>query len=197
MQHRHGEEAMALYAHALKLGLDNDLPTATIRAHFNLADLLCHRDRYVEALEHYRSAPRPVEEDRRQIVSSAARSPSLPSISHASANGMRPSNPPQPSPKTRCAARPRTPLSLFGLARSTSTAVRLRSSRSCLSWTAHLASSDDWQARTHSPRGSRVPTPCAGQRRRGARGRRGGDQDRCPARWNRASERQARDFGCV
>jgi tetratricopeptide (TPR) repeat protein len=56
MQHRHGEEAMALYAHALKLGLDNDLPIATIRAHFNLADLLCHRDRYLEALEHYRSA---------------------------------------------------------------------------------------------------------------------------------------------
>ena len=47
---------MALFAHALKLGLDNDLPTATIRAHFNLADLLCHRDRYVEALDHYRSA---------------------------------------------------------------------------------------------------------------------------------------------
>ena len=56
MQRRHDEEAMALYAHALKLGLDNDLPTATVRAHFNLADLLCHRDRYREALGHYRSA---------------------------------------------------------------------------------------------------------------------------------------------
>ncbi len=56
LQRRHAEEAMALLAHALKLGVDNDLPTATIRAHFNLADQLCHRDRYIEALDHYRSA---------------------------------------------------------------------------------------------------------------------------------------------
>ena len=56
MQRRHTEEAMALFAHALELGVDNDLPTATVRAHFNLADLLCHRDRYFEALDHYRSA---------------------------------------------------------------------------------------------------------------------------------------------
>jgi tetratricopeptide (TPR) repeat protein len=56
MQRRHDTEAMALYAHALQLGLDNDLPTATVRAHFNLADLLCHRDLYREALAHYRSA---------------------------------------------------------------------------------------------------------------------------------------------
>ena len=56
MQRRHDEEAMALYSHALKLGLENDLPTATVRAHFNLADLLCHRDSYNEALAHYRSA---------------------------------------------------------------------------------------------------------------------------------------------
>jgi len=56
LQRRHSEEAMALLEHALKLGVDNDLPTATIRAHFNLADQLCHRDRYAEALDHYRSA---------------------------------------------------------------------------------------------------------------------------------------------
>ena len=56
MQRRHDEEAMALYAHALKLGIDNDLPNATVRAHFNIADLLGHRDRYREALGHYRSA---------------------------------------------------------------------------------------------------------------------------------------------
>jgi len=55
-QRRHDEEAMALLAHALKLGLDNDLPLATIRARFNLADLLCHKDLYTEALDHYRSA---------------------------------------------------------------------------------------------------------------------------------------------
>jgi tetratricopeptide (TPR) repeat protein len=55
-QRRHEEEAMALFAHALKLALDNDLPLATIRAHFNLADLLCHKDRYTEALDHYRDA---------------------------------------------------------------------------------------------------------------------------------------------
>jgi predicted ATPase/class 3 adenylate cyclase len=53
---RHNEEAMALFAHALKLGLDSDLSTATIRAHFNLADLLCQKDRYIEALDHYRNA---------------------------------------------------------------------------------------------------------------------------------------------
>ena len=56
LQRRHTEEAMALLAHALTLGVDNDLPVATIRAHFNLADQLGHRDRYFEALDHYRSA---------------------------------------------------------------------------------------------------------------------------------------------
>ena len=56
LQRQHIEESMALYTHALKIGVESDLPFATIRAHFNLADMLCQRDRYVEALEHYRSA---------------------------------------------------------------------------------------------------------------------------------------------
>jgi class 3 adenylate cyclase/tetratricopeptide (TPR) repeat protein len=56
MRRRHDEEAMGLYAHALKLGLDNDLPMAAVRAHFNVADLLCRKDRYNEALDHQRRA---------------------------------------------------------------------------------------------------------------------------------------------
>ncbi len=56
LQRHHIEESMALYTHALKIGVDGDLPSATIRAEFNLADMLGQRDRYAEALEHYRSA---------------------------------------------------------------------------------------------------------------------------------------------
>ncbi len=42
-------EALALLPYALQVALDNDKPSAALRAHFNLADTLCHVDRYEEA----------------------------------------------------------------------------------------------------------------------------------------------------
>ena len=44
-------EAQALLAHALQVALDNDKPSAALRAYYNLADTLCHVDRYEEAAE--------------------------------------------------------------------------------------------------------------------------------------------------
>jgi class 3 adenylate cyclase/tetratricopeptide (TPR) repeat protein len=47
---RHAEEALALYAHALKLALDNGLHATTFRAYNNLADEYTRRDRYRDGL---------------------------------------------------------------------------------------------------------------------------------------------------
>ncbi len=46
----HPEEALALFEHALKLALSNDLQSAASRAYNNLADAYCRRDRYRDAL---------------------------------------------------------------------------------------------------------------------------------------------------
>ena len=42
-------EALALLPYALQVALDNDKPSAALRAYYNLADMLCHVDRYEEA----------------------------------------------------------------------------------------------------------------------------------------------------
>ena len=42
-------EALALLPYALQVALENDKPSASLRAYFNLGDLLCHLDRYEEA----------------------------------------------------------------------------------------------------------------------------------------------------
>jgi tetratricopeptide (TPR) repeat protein len=42
-------EALALLPYALQIALDNDKPSAALRAYYNLADTLCHVDRYEEA----------------------------------------------------------------------------------------------------------------------------------------------------
>ena len=42
-------EALALLPYALQVALENDKPSASLRAYFNLADTLCHVDRYEEA----------------------------------------------------------------------------------------------------------------------------------------------------
>jgi class 3 adenylate cyclase/tetratricopeptide (TPR) repeat protein len=42
-------EALALLPYALHVALDNDKPSASLRAYYNLADTLCHVDRYEEA----------------------------------------------------------------------------------------------------------------------------------------------------
>ena len=44
-------ESLALLTYALQVALENDLPTAALRAYANLSDALCRRDRYEEALE--------------------------------------------------------------------------------------------------------------------------------------------------
>jgi class 3 adenylate cyclase/predicted ATPase len=49
MNSKHTEEALALLAHALKLALENDIPSAALRAYNNMADVLNQRDRYVES----------------------------------------------------------------------------------------------------------------------------------------------------
>jgi class 3 adenylate cyclase/tetratricopeptide (TPR) repeat protein len=49
------ETAEALFRHSLKLALENDLPTPALRVYNNLADGLCRRDRYDEALPYYAS----------------------------------------------------------------------------------------------------------------------------------------------
>jgi tetratricopeptide (TPR) repeat protein len=50
----HSEEGLALLTHALKVALENDLPTAALRAYVNLSDSLGRRDRYDDALEQAR-----------------------------------------------------------------------------------------------------------------------------------------------
>jgi class 3 adenylate cyclase/tetratricopeptide (TPR) repeat protein len=47
------EKALALTKHALEVALDNDLPAAALRGYANLAEILCRRDRYGEAVEIY------------------------------------------------------------------------------------------------------------------------------------------------
>jgi predicted ATPase/class 3 adenylate cyclase len=145
MQHRHGEEAMALYAHALKLGLDNDLPTATIRAHFNLGDLLCHRDRYLEALEHYRSAlalsrkigDRSYERSTiAELAFNLARVGEWDEAAEVAATIT--------DDEIRNA--PTDVLSLFGFGEIYIHRGRAGELEKWLSWTAHLAAADDWQA---------------------------------------------------
>jgi class 3 adenylate cyclase/tetratricopeptide (TPR) repeat protein len=49
------EEAEALLTHALKMAVDNDLPSSALRAYTNLSEALCRRDRYAEALGLYES----------------------------------------------------------------------------------------------------------------------------------------------
>jgi class 3 adenylate cyclase/tetratricopeptide (TPR) repeat protein len=49
------ETGFALTTHALKLALENDLPTPALRCYNNLADNLSLRDRYDEALEYHES----------------------------------------------------------------------------------------------------------------------------------------------
>jgi tetratricopeptide (TPR) repeat protein len=44
-------EGLALLTYALQVALENDLPTAALRAYGNLSDFLCRRDHYDEALE--------------------------------------------------------------------------------------------------------------------------------------------------
>jgi class 3 adenylate cyclase/tetratricopeptide (TPR) repeat protein len=44
-------EALALLPYALHVALENDKPLASIRAYYNLADTLCHVDRYEEAAD--------------------------------------------------------------------------------------------------------------------------------------------------
>ncbi|MGA8015126.1 MAG: adenylate/guanylate cyclase domain-containing protein [Candidatus Dormiibacterota bacterium] len=56
MRARHIEEALGHVTHALALALDNDLPLASLRAYFSLADVLYRRDRHTEALAHLRSS---------------------------------------------------------------------------------------------------------------------------------------------
>jgi predicted ATPase/class 3 adenylate cyclase len=51
----HPEEAVALLSHSLKIALENDISGAALTAYNNLADSLCGRDRYVEALSLQRS----------------------------------------------------------------------------------------------------------------------------------------------
>jgi tetratricopeptide (TPR) repeat protein len=49
------ETGVALTTHALKLALENDLPSPALRAYNNLGDNLTLSDRYDEALEHHES----------------------------------------------------------------------------------------------------------------------------------------------
>jgi len=49
------EESIALLKHALELALENNLPSAGLRAYQNLGDTLCRRERYEEALENFRA----------------------------------------------------------------------------------------------------------------------------------------------
>jgi class 3 adenylate cyclase/tetratricopeptide (TPR) repeat protein len=147
MQRGHGEEAMALFAHALKLGLDNDLPTATIRAHFNLADLLCHRDRYVEALDHYRSA---LALSRKIGDRSYERS----TIGELAFNLTRVGDWDEAAEFAATIAEeevrsaPTDILSLLAVGEMYTDRGQIAEVEKLLSWTAQLASSDDWQART-------------------------------------------------
>jgi tetratricopeptide (TPR) repeat protein len=46
------QECVALLEYALKIALDNDIPTASLRAYFNLAELSLQYDRFEEAREY-------------------------------------------------------------------------------------------------------------------------------------------------
>ncbi len=52
----HPEEAFALLQHALRLALDNDVPSAALRAYGNLGETLARRDRFEESRETYRES---------------------------------------------------------------------------------------------------------------------------------------------
>jgi class 3 adenylate cyclase/tetratricopeptide (TPR) repeat protein len=147
MQRRHDEEAMALYAHALKLGLDHDLPTATVRAHFNLADLLCHRDLYREALAHYRNALALT----RKI---GDRSYERSTIGELAFNLGRVGEWDEAVEFAAMIAEdevrsaPTDVLSLLTFGEIYVERGQIAELEKLLSWSAQLASSDDWQART-------------------------------------------------
>jgi class 3 adenylate cyclase/tetratricopeptide (TPR) repeat protein len=47
------ETALGLVTHALEVALEHDLSSAALRAYYNLAETLCRRDRYEEALARY------------------------------------------------------------------------------------------------------------------------------------------------
>jgi class 3 adenylate cyclase/tetratricopeptide (TPR) repeat protein len=47
-------EGLALVTYALQVALENDLPSAALRAYGNLSDSLCRRDRYEDAVEQLR-----------------------------------------------------------------------------------------------------------------------------------------------
>jgi tetratricopeptide (TPR) repeat protein len=49
------EQSLALVRHALQLALEHDLTSAAFRGYNNVAEALCRRDRYEEALDHQRS----------------------------------------------------------------------------------------------------------------------------------------------
>jgi len=49
------QEALALMRYALEVALEHEIPSAALRAHYNLADLTSHADRYQEAWGHVRS----------------------------------------------------------------------------------------------------------------------------------------------
>jgi class 3 adenylate cyclase/tetratricopeptide (TPR) repeat protein len=146
-QRRHDEEAMALFAHALKLGLDNDLPLATIRAHFNLADLLCHKDRYTEALDHYRSAltlSRKIGDrsyERSTIAELAFNLMLVGEWDEAAEFAATIS-------EDEVRSAPTDPLSLFAFGEMYVHRGQLAEFEKLLSWGEQLADSDDWQAHT-------------------------------------------------
>jgi len=48
------EEGLALLRHALAVGLDSGVPSAALRAYYNLSNLLYYRDRYDSSLEYTR-----------------------------------------------------------------------------------------------------------------------------------------------
>ena len=145
MQRRHTEEAMALFAHALKIGVDNDLPTATVRAHFNLADLLCHRDRYFEALDHYRSAlalTRKIGDrsyERSTLAELAFNLVRVGEWDEAAefAGGL---------PEDEVRSAPADVLSLLAFGEMPVERGHVEEFELLLTWMAPLASSDDWQA---------------------------------------------------
>ncbi len=56
VRRRHVEEGIGHLSHAIKLALDNEIPSAALRGYYNLADVLQRRDRFPEALSHQRSA---------------------------------------------------------------------------------------------------------------------------------------------
>jgi predicted ATPase/class 3 adenylate cyclase len=49
------EQSLALVKHALELALEHDLTSAAFRGYNNVAETLCRRDRYEEAVDHHRS----------------------------------------------------------------------------------------------------------------------------------------------